>query len=381
MPAGNADNMGNLRITDEDLEKLKRRIGVQQSAEASFTKMTADVLRRFATYCLATDNPLYTDEAYGRSSPFGSMIAAPVTGYLTLSAGRGGMGLPGIFALHASDEWIFQQPILPGDDIRAERCLKSIEEKPSKWGGRAIHQVHEHNIRNQRQELVTTYRSLMVRAERTKARESGKYKQIEPYRYSPEELEAIGRDLDAETVRGATPRYWEDVQEGDSLGHVVKGPFTVSDIICMWMGAGAPLMFPFRLRHLQFKKRPGLAIVDPATNVAHSPEIAHFDAEYAKRSGLGAPYDTGRQRTCWYAHLVTNWMGDHAWLKELRARFLTPNYVGDTTWVKGKVVAKYQDQGENLVRCEMESRTQRGHLHSTGEAIVRLESRSGAGKI
>ena len=125
----------------------------------------------------------------------------------------------------------------------------------------------------------------------------------------------------------------------------------------------------------QFRSRPGLAIIDPETNVPHSPESAHFDAELAKRSGLGAPYDTGRQRTCWFAHLVTNWIGDAGWLKELRTSFLAPNYVGDTTWIRGSVAEKYMQDGEPLVKIAMKAETQRGVCHATGEAIVRLPSR------
>ena len=367
-------NSGNLTIKDSDLERVKRRIGKPYPADPSFTTMTDDVIRRFALYCVATENPLFSNNEYGAGTSFKSIIAAPCTGYVALSGGQRGTGLPGIFALHATDEWLFQKPIFPGDVIRSTRCLTSVTEKVSKWGGRAIHQTFEHLIRNQNQELTTTYRTLVIRAERTKATASKKYESIEPYRYSQKEMESIYRDYEAEAIRGARPRYWEEVTEGESVGQVVKGPLTVSDIICWWMGAGAPLLFPFKLRYLQFQKRPGLGIVDPETNISHSPESAHFDRELAKRSGLGAPYDTGRQRSCWFAHLATNWMGDAAWLKELRGTFLTPNYVGDTTWIRGNVVEKFTQDGEFLVKIAMKAETQRGHCHSTGEAIVSLPS-------
>ncbi len=368
-------NSGNLTIKDSDVERVKRRVGKAYPADPSFTTITDDVIRRFAQYCVATENPLYSDKAYGAASPYKSVIAAPLTGYVALSGGQKGTGLPGIFALHATDEWLFHQPIYPGDVINSTRGLTSVTEKPSKWGGRAIHQTFEHLIRNQKNEVHTTYRTLVIRAERSKATASKKYQAIEPYRYTTEEMQSIYKDYETESIRGADPRFWEDVSVGDSAGHVVKGPLTVSDIICFWMGAGAPLLLPLKLRYLQFRERPGLAIVDPVTNISHSPESAHFDAELARRSGLGAPYDTGRQRSCWFAHLATNWMGDVAWLKELRTSFLSPNYVGDTTWIRGSVAEKFMQDGECLVKLAMKAETQRGNCHATGEAIIRLPSR------
>lgn len=372
-------NTGNLTIKDADIERLKRRVGRAYPADPSFTTVTDDVIRRFAQYCVATENPLYSDNAYGKASRFKSIIAAPCTGYVALSGGQKGTGLPGIFALHATDEWLFDKPIVPGDVIHSTRCLTSVTEKASKWGGRAVHQTFEHLIRNQNQELNTTYRTLVIRAERGKATANKKYQEIEPYRYTTEEIQSIYRDYESESIRGSGPRYWEDVVAGESAGHVVKGPLTVSDIICFWMGAGAPLLFPFKLRYLQFRERPGLAIIDPVTNIGHSPESAHFDTELAKRSGLGAPYDTGRQRSCWFAHLATNWMGDAGWLKELRGSFLSPNYVGDTTWIRGTVAEKFKKDGECLVKIAIKAETQRAHCHATGEAIIRLPSRQQGG--
>ena len=40
--------------------------------------------------------------------------------------------------------------------------------------------------------------------------------------------------LDHEEIRGATPRYWEDVKAGDELPTLVKGPLSVGE---MWAGA------------------------------------------------------------------------------------------------------------------------------------------------
>ncbi len=40
----------------------------------------------------------------------------------------------------------------------------------------------------------------------------------------------------AETRRGAAPLYWEDVDVGDAVPPVVKGPLTITDIVA-WYAA------------------------------------------------------------------------------------------------------------------------------------------------
>ena len=37
------------------------------------------------------------------------------------------------------------------------------------------------------------------------------------------------------------PRWWEDVEEGDEVGPLVKGPLTVTDMICWHVGMGMGL--------------------------------------------------------------------------------------------------------------------------------------------
>ena len=44
-----------------------------------------------------------------------------------------------------------------------------------------------------------------------------------------------------ERPRGAEPRWFEDVHEGDEVGPMVKGPLTVTDIVCWHAGMGMGL--------------------------------------------------------------------------------------------------------------------------------------------
>jgi acyl dehydratase len=355
------------------VENVRARLNSWRPGRPWVEYATTDTIRHLAA-AIGDDNPLWLDAEYARTTRYGGIVAPPLFTYASHSSDRS-VGFPGIFALHAYDEWFFHSAVRVGDRMTAQVALVALEEKPSRWGGQAYHQILQARCTNQRGELLTVYNMMLVRAERSAAREGKKYAGYAPHRYSDDELERIGADYDAEERRGATPRYWEDVQVGDSVGHVVKGPLTVTDIICWWMGVGAPYLYAFRNRHLRLKARPGLALIDPDTNIRHVPEIAHFDEKYALRSGVGAPYDVGRQRTAWFTHLLTNWAGDDGWVRWIKVRYERPNYVGDTTWCRGRVVDKTRQDREYLVRAELWADTQRDVRHTTAEALVALPTR------
>ena len=59
--------------------------------------------------------------------------------------------------------------------------------------------------------------------------------------YTDDEIAAIEAQYAAERPRGAEPRWWEDVAEGDEVGPLVKGPLTVTDMICWHVGMGMGL--------------------------------------------------------------------------------------------------------------------------------------------
>jgi hypothetical protein len=81
-------------------------------------------------------------------------------------------------------------------------------------------------------------------------------------------------------------------------------------------------------------------------------------------------------REAWLIHLCTNWMGDDAWLWKLSCEFRRFNFVGDTHWMRGRVVRKYlAEGGRPAVDLELEGRNQRGEATTTGSASILLPSR------
>jgi len=102
----------------------------------------------------------------------------------------------------------------------------------------------------------------------------------------------------------------------------------------------------------------------------------HWEPERAQELGLPTSYDYGAMRETWLCHVVTDWMGDDAWLWRLSCQHRRFNFVGDTTWVKGKVTAKRQGEGRNEVDLEIWCENQRGVITSPGNATVLLPTRS-----
>jgi N-terminal half of MaoC dehydratase len=371
---------GDIPITEEALERVYAQVGVVKDAFPWATHLTFDLSRHFALYCLASDNPLWTDSSYASAnSPTGQPLVAPMAEYVAASADTrmGGVGLPGLSALHASDDWQFHRRLALDERVHATIGLADVSVKESKWSGQAVWQTREFKFYDADGGLVSEYRPVSVRVARRSARERAAEQTVEPYRYTDAEIDAIAADYDAETTRGAEVRFLEDVTVGATLGHVVKGPLTVMDLMCWWIGAGGPYIQAFRLRHLVQKRYPSLGIRDRDTNVPRSPEDAHVDLDYARRTGVALPFDIGRQRTASLVHLATNWAGDAGYVSQLRTRLTGRNYIGDTSWYRGEVAGVDPQRSEAI--CDVWGENQRGVRHTTGELRIRLPSRLDTG--
>ncbi len=364
-------------ITDEAIAELNKRIGVVWKPRRPYfnTAARADAVRHFCEG-IGDSNPLYTDPEYAKKSKYGRLCAPPCFLYSIYWAAQG-RGMPGIHAWHSGDDWEFYQPILEGDSFSYSNELVDVKIKESKMAGKTAIQYHDIRYYNQRGELVAKVLDWCVRAGRQASAEKGKYRNIEQATYSQEELQTIYAAYDAEEIRGVTPRYWEDVTEGEELVPVVKGPLSRRDIYAWLIGAGSPFMKAHGLALSFLKRHPGADMVDSGTGIADVPELVHMEDSRAHTIGIPGAYDYGCQRISWLCNLITNWMGDDAFLKRLRAELRRFNVVGDTTWLKGKVAKKYVENSQYLVDIECWAENQRGENTMPGIATVILPSQAG----
>jgi hypothetical protein len=268
-----------------------------------------------------------------------------------------------------------------GDTITAQARLIDAVEKKGQHVPRMILQSGEVIYRNQRDEVVARAVGKTMRTPRARASGGMAYKP-RLQRYTKDELEAIEKGCSKEVRSGSTPRYWQDVQVGEELLPVVKGPLRVTDIAAplasgggegeVNVGQGAHV---FQLLHR--RRHPADIYTDPETGAQDHPHRGHWEAFMAREVGMPGVYDIGFQRIPWLAHLVSNWMGDDGFLRKLEATLRRPNVSGDTTWCRGKVTGKYIERGEYLVECQVWGENQLGEVIMPGKAVVALPSRSG----
>jgi hypothetical protein len=158
---------------------------------------------------------------------------------------------------------------------------------------------------------------------------------------------------------------------------MVKGPLTVTDMICWHVGMGMGLygVQPLRLGAANRRRVPRFYHRDDQ-GVPDVMQRVHWDPEFARRSGNPTTFDYGRMRETWLIHLCTDWMGDDAWLWKLDCEFRRFNYVGDTQWLSGTVVRRYLAEGDRpAVDLDLTAVNQRGETTTPGHATILLPSR------
>jgi acyl dehydratase len=380
------------QITDEAVARLRARIGIplRNPAPPHYLEPGLDAFRIVAQ-AYGDDNPLWSDRDYAAATRWGEPIAPPaMVGGDTLigedepvettEAERAllkGDPLRGVHAFYAGSSREWWAPLTAGRRLRRRDALVGVHDKDSEFAGRAVHEWTGQLFATGTGGPLSVQYKLMIRTERKKAREKKKYAAIEPYVYSDAEIEEIERSVLAERRRGAVPRYWEDVADGDMLGRLVKGPLTVTDIVCWHVGVGMGLynIRPLGLAVRNRMRIPGFYHRDEL-NVPDVMQRVHWDPEFARRSGNPTTFDYGRMREFWLVHACTDWMGDDAWLWKLSCEFRAFNYVGDTQWISGNVARRYlADGGRPAVDLTLIARNQRGTETTTGTATILLPSR------
>lgn len=395
------------KITDERVQALRSRIGldvdlinyvpVDPEVAKSWKprsggynhEVTEDTSRHFVNG-YGDDNPLYCDPDYGKTTRWGSLIAPPTFIWTMqngdidpprqlkpeIAARMKGDPLRGVGALQADVTYQFFRPLQLGDRGYERTHETGIADKRSSWGGRTIHSWRSKVGVNQNREITYIFRGMWIRGERRPVSEV-KEPQPAPDPYTPEQLEEIDNCYARElgTRRGATPRYWEDVQVGDELPRMVKGPIRVTDLILFHAGFGQAFpTYAHRLAYETRKTTPGLYTKNKY-NVWDIVQRMHWEEDWAHNVGAATIYDYGAIRETFLAHLITNWIGDDAWLCNLSVQHRRFNFQGDTNWLEGRVTSKHVTGNGCEVHLDVWIKNQRDVVITPGSAVVLLPSR------
>ena len=140
--------------------------------------------------------------------------------------------------------------------------------------------------------------------------------------------------------------YFEDVTEGMDIPTLVKNPTTRQ--LVRYAGASGDFY-----------------------------EI-HYDKDYAIGNELPGPILHGALKNAFLGQLMTDWIGENGALKKLSCQYRGMDQPGSPIHVKGKVVKKYTENGENLVDCEIWVENASGEKTTPGKATVALPSKAGA---
>jgi len=367
-------------ITERGLDELRARIGVKigATAEPWCYEATRDNIRHYA-HGIGDDNPLWSDPEYAAKTQHGGIIALPSFLFSTSRIVSGYVGgLPGVHAMWSGADWTWHKTVKRNDVISTEAHLKDLIEHQTRFAGRAIQQIYHVDFFNQDGDKVAEADSWCFRTERDHAREQGsKYKEVrarEPRRYSPEEIKEAYKLYAQEEVRGATPRYWEDVKEGEELPVMFKGPMTVTGFIAYAQGWGGLYIRANKLAWQLIDAHPGVGITN-RFGIPDVPERVHWEEEFALEVGAPGAYDYGPERNSWLTHHLTNWMGDAGFLRKSTCKIRRHNPEGDMLFFKGRVTRKYVEDGRHLVEIEQEARNQDDELSVLGTGVVELPTR------
>ncbi|HEY2429486.1 MAG TPA: hypothetical protein VGI06_11185 [Acidimicrobiales bacterium] len=379
-------------ITDDGIARLRARIGVPcpHPQGPHYLRPGIDAFRHVAI-SYGDDNPLWCDPGYGVTTRWeGPIGPPPLVGGDTLvgedevaevppekAEAMRGDPLRGVHAFYAASAREWWAPLRPYRRILRRNALVAVEDKPSAFAERAVHEWTGQVFREAGGPLLAAQYRLMIRTDRSKARAANKYEGLEPSPYTDDQIEAIEAQYAKEVPRGAESRWWEDVRVGDTVGPMVKGPLTVTDIVCWHVGMGMGLygVEPLRLGWRSRQRIPRFFHRD-ALNIPDVMQRVHWDPAFARRSGNPTTFDYGRMRETWLIHLCTDWMGDDAWLWKLECEFRRFNYVGDTQWLRGTVSRVYlAEGGRPAIDVDLEAVNQREELTTPGHATILLPSR------
>lgn len=362
------------KITPEGVQAVRDKIGVPLRARNAFnTTSSFDPVKHWCEG-IGDDNPLWYDLEHGASSSLGMNVAPPSYLYSVCTSWIQ-LGLPGVHGFHSGSDWHWVRPIPHNEPIDFTIWIDDVEEKPSQTAGKSVIIYYSTIYYDKDENVLGRVRSYSFRQERSAERGASKKAALELAKWTEKDFEEIEAKYLGEKVRGSEPRFWEDVQVGDELDPVHKGPLCLSDMIAFYAGA---MVVPGPAHGLAVKdrqKHPFWWFRNPDNGGLEPPVRVHESEQVAIAAGLPAPYDIGVQRNAWLIHLLTNWAGDDGFIVSADAQYRAFNFFGDFTTFGGKVERKYEQDGEHLVDVTLWGISQRGQNSIPGNATIALPSR------
>jgi hypothetical protein len=340
------------------------------------TQVTRDGIKHFVDG-IGDINPLYRDRDYAVKTKYRSLIAPP-TFLETINYSQHPEGLPpGVEGFLSGFEWAYFRPVCEGDEYVARVVYPlEVQMKASRFARQLVIVSEKGDLMRQGGEVTATYKSWVIFVEGRRSQEQGSQKVAQEMpKYSREEIESVYKAQDKELPRGKEARYWEEVEVGEELPAVIRGPYSLSEKFAWFVGKGNPpsCVSDRLFRLIAEKHGENKGVYDSDLNIYLRPSM--FDAKTQADRGVGRIHDAGAQRNAWRNMVFTNWMGDDGFLWKSRAEVRGFNQEGDITWCKGKVTKKYVLGGRPCVDINCWCENQKKEVTMPGEGTVILPSR------
>lgn len=300
-------------------------------------------------------NPLYFDKEYVKNSPYGDVIAFPL---MVAHDGAFFDAMPyqlrdTLTISGLTHDFDILKPVYEGDTLYYITDEQTFTDITPKEGSefRTFDITGKGRVYNQKGELVCRGRSrvkeslrLLKKGSNPKpmiAQDCPDWWSMAPVHYVTDaEWDMIRGYWRRETVRGAEPLYWEDVNVGDMPVPTVNGPFQQLRI------GGPPPLPEGDMPDLdELPMHPGpMEEEDPEPvktirQMMEDPELAKtlvrskYDGAYYPAGELPNPDKKRSIIMNFHARdtafrMITNWCGDHGWVSNIKWRIMrkTPGY-------------------------------------------------------
>ncbi|WP_151638526.1 MaoC family dehydratase [Noviherbaspirillum aerium] len=101
----------------------------------------------------------------------------------------------------------------------------------------------------------------------------------------------------------------------------------------------------------------------------HNP--IHVDIDFARKAGMPDVFAHGMLSMAYLGRLLTNWVPQQR-VRSYGVRFAAITHVGDAITCSGKVVEKFEQDGEQRIRLELTTTDQNGDIKLKGDAVIAL---------
>ncbi len=334
------------------------------------TEVTLDGIRHFVDG-IGDLNPLYKDPEYAKKTKYKCLVAPPNFIYSITYAQYPDDWPAGIGGFYSGSDREWFRPLCEGDKITYRvMCPSDVELKSSKFAGQKVHEYEKCDY-YRGGAIIGGYQCYETWVESLRVEETNKYRNLTKMpEYTEEYIKKVyeAQDREVEMLRGAKPRYWEDVKVGDELTPVVRGPLTPAETQAWAIGCHGNLLLSDRLYRFRTDREPDF-------RRSYDPTLKIYLQSSAIQGTVPRQGAAGMQTEAWRNMVLTNWMGDDGFLWKSKTQIRGFNMGGDVTWCKGKVIKKYCDNGKYCVDIELWCENQRGVVTIPGSATVILPSR------